>query len=72
MPLVLPEPQDRFEAFQNNDLWYYQKFFNIVIAFRNRYGLNSLIFKQLDKFMYRSGDQILKARKDRKNQHPDL
>jgi hypothetical protein len=54
--------QDRCEAFQNNDLWYYQKFFNIVVAFRNHYKLNSRTFKQLDKFMFRSGDQILKAR----------
>ena len=54
--------QDGFSQFENDDLWNYQKLVEIVKAFRNSYDLNSLTFKQLDKFMYRSGRQILKAR----------
>lgn len=60
--------QDRFAKFRNEDLWYYRKLVETVIAFRHHYELDSLTFKQLDKFMYRSGGQILKARKDQKNQ----
>ena len=62
--------QDRFAKFRNEDLWYYQNLVETVIAFRNHYGLDPLTFKQLDKFMYRSGGQILKARKDQKNSAP--
>ena len=64
--------QDRFAKFRNQDLWYYQKLVETVIAFRNHYGLDSLTFKQLDKFMFRSGSRILKARKDPKNQAPAI
>jgi hypothetical protein len=56
--------QDRFATFRNEDLWYYRKLVDAVVAFRNHYGLDTLTFKQLDKFMYRSGGQIMKARKD--------
>ena len=59
--------QDRFAKFRNEDLWYYRKLVETIIAFRNHYGLDPLTFKQLDKFMYRSGGQILKARKDERN-----
>jgi hypothetical protein len=62
--------QDRFAKFRNEDLWYYRKLVETIVAFRNYYELNSLTFKQLDKFMYRSGGQILKARRDQKNQAP--
>jgi len=60
--------QDRFAEFRNEDLWYYRKLLEIIIAFRNCYGLSSLNFKQLDKFMYRSGGRILKDREDQKSQ----
>jgi hypothetical protein len=64
--------QDRFAKFRNEDLWYYRKLVETVIAFRNYYELNSLTFKQLDKFMYLSGRKILKARKDEKSQEPAI
>jgi hypothetical protein len=62
------QKQDSFAEFQNkDDLYYYRKLFDAVLAFRNHYGLTSLNFKQLDKFMYRSGGGILRVRKDEKS-----
>ncbi|MGD0012495.1 MAG: hypothetical protein ABSE93_28635 [Terriglobia bacterium] len=71
--LSLYQKQDSFAQFRNKeDLYYYQKLFDAVLAFRSHYGLNSLTFKQLDKFMYRVGGQILKARKGQKGQAPAI
>jgi hypothetical protein len=71
--LSLYQKQDSFAQFRNKeDLYYYQKLFDAVLAFRSHYGLNSLTFKQLDKFMYRVGCQILKARKGQKGQAPAI
>jgi hypothetical protein len=42
--------QDAFADFQNQDLWYYKKLVETVIAFRDFYELNPLTFKQVDKF----------------------
>ena len=67
------QKQDSFAEFQNeDDLYYYQKLLDTVVAFRNHYGLNSLSFKQLDKFMCLSGGRILKARRDQKNPAPAI
>jgi len=67
------QKQDSFAQFRNKeDLYYYQKLSDAVLAFRSYYGLNSLAFKQLDKFMYRVGGQILKARKGQKGQAPAI
>ena len=67
------QKQDSFAQFRNKeDLYYYQKLFDAVVAFSSHYGLNSLTFKQLDKFMYRVGGQILKARKGQKGQAPAI
>ena len=62
--------QEQFAQFRNEDLWYYGKLFAMVVAFRNYYGLDSMTFKQLDKFMYRMGGQILKAHKEQKGRPP--
>jgi len=56
--------QDLFAEFQNQDLWYYRKLVDIIIAFRNYYELNPLTFRQLDKFLYRSGGGILRGDSD--------
>lgn len=55
------------EIKKKDDLYYYHKLVDTVIAFRKRYELNSLTFKQLDKFMYRLRGRILKDRTDQKN-----
>ena len=54
--------QDGFAKFCQEDLYYYKKLVEIVRAFRNYYELSCFNFKELDKFMYRSGGQILKSR----------
>ena len=62
------QEQDSFTTqFLQDDLSYYLKYVDIIKAFRTHYKLDSLTFKQLDKFMYRLGGRILKARKDLKN-----
>jgi hypothetical protein len=52
--------QDQFAKFQLQDLWYYEKFRTAVVAFSKHYGLDSLTFKQLEKFLWRAGDRILR------------
>ena len=54
--------QDQFGDFPNDDLWVYQKYVKIVLAFRYHYRLNCYSIRQLDKFFYLSGDRILKAK----------
>ena len=63
--------QDGFTKFRQGDLWYYKKLVEIVRAFRNYYELSCFNFKELDKFMYRSGEQILKSRKGQESQPPE-
>jgi len=51
-----------FYAFHRQDLyWNYPKFKQIVEAFRTRFGLQDFDFKQIDKFLYVSGGNLLKA-----------
>ena len=54
--------QDKFGDFQNQELWVYQKYVTIVLGFRDRYRLNCYSIRQLDKFLYRSGGRILRAK----------
>jgi hypothetical protein len=53
--------QDQFAEFHLQDLWYYEKFRVAVVAFSNHYGLNYFNFRQLDKFLFRSGGRILQG-----------
>jgi hypothetical protein len=52
--------QDKFAKFRRKDLMRYESFFAIVTAFRTSYGLDSLSFKELDKFLWRAGERLLK------------
>ena len=51
--------QDKFANFHNYDLWVYESYRTTIISFRAHYGLESLNFKELDKFLFRSGGRIL-------------
>jgi hypothetical protein len=51
--------QDKFANFHNYDLWVYEGYRKTIISFRAHYGLDSLTFKELDKFLFRSGGRIL-------------
>jgi hypothetical protein len=53
--------QDKFANFHNYDLWVYENFRTTIISFRAHYGLDSLTFKELDKFLFRSGGRILRG-----------
>jgi hypothetical protein len=53
------QKQDGFANFRRQDLGYYEKFVAIVTAFRNHYGLSCFSFRLLDKFLVRSGGEIL-------------
>jgi hypothetical protein len=46
--------QDNFAPFfrTNSDLWDYPKFVEVMIAFREFYGLESFAFKETDKFLW--------------------
>jgi hypothetical protein len=51
------QKQDHFAPFfkANADLWDYPKFREVIIAFRNFYGLGSSTFKETDKFLWSEG-----------------
>jgi len=46
-----------FAKFTQNDLWDYEQFKKIVTAFRDHYGLGSLTYKEIDKFLYQLGNE---------------
>jgi hypothetical protein len=50
-----------FADFTQQTLWNYEKFREIVEAFRMHYGLQSLSFKETDKFLFQLGSQYFNA-----------
>ncbi len=56
---------DSFHSFRRDDLWTYSNFREIVSAFRERYHLNSFTFKQLDKFLYLLGGEIIENKQSK-------
>ena len=55
--------QDQFSKFRRNDLYRFRGFREVVKSFRDGYKLESLTFKQLDKFLWLQGEKIMQARK---------
>jgi len=55
----LYKKQDPFATFLRQDLWTYSTFLKVLTAFRSSYGLDSFGFKQLDKFLFYQGAQLL-------------
>lgn len=53
------QKRDRFSDFRWQDLQTYERLIETVNAFRAHYGLQSLDFKDLDKFLWREGDRII-------------
>lgn len=51
--------QKPFKTFSLDSLWYYEKYVATVTAFRDRYALDSLTFRQIDKFLWFTGGRIL-------------
>ena len=54
--------QDGFAKFQHQNVGYYEEFVAIVSAFRTHYGLDRFTFREIDKFLWRSGERILRAK----------
>ena len=51
--------RDVFADFKRKDLWYYDKVIAIVSAFRKHYGLEQFTFREIDKFLWRTGGRIV-------------
>jgi hypothetical protein len=47
--------KDAFAAYSYDDLRDYESFLEILACFRSFYGLESLSFKTIDKFLWRQG-----------------
>jgi hypothetical protein len=54
--------QDQFAKFNRKDLRVYEKFLAVVTSFVSFYVLDALTFKQIDKFLWRLGDRVLKEK----------
>ncbi len=50
------------DAFKRQDLYYYDRFVGIVSAFRSHNGLDRLSFKDVDKFLWRTGERLVRAK----------
>ena len=48
---------DKFFNFKNADLKDYQKFKNIIIAFREYYGLEEFNLKEIDQYLWQLGKE---------------
>lgn len=48
---------NRFYDFEENDLWVYPKFKNILIKFKEFYKLKKYNFKELDKYLWQLGKE---------------
>ena len=48
---------DKFSNFKNADLKDYQKFKNIIIAFREYYGLDEFNLKEIDQYLWQLGKE---------------
>jgi hypothetical protein len=54
------QKQDRFARFYRQDLGCYEKLIGVVTGFSAFYGLECFSLRQLDKFLWRMGEQILR------------
>ena len=62
--LWLYKKQDGFAVFHRQDLYIYERFVEIVTAFRNHYELSRFTFREIDKFLWRTGNSILRVSTD--------
>ena len=62
--LWLYKKQDGFAVFHRQDLYIYERFVEIVTAFRNHYELSRFTFREIDKFLWRTGNSILRESTD--------
>ena len=56
------QKQTQFAAsFRHADLWNYDRFREIVTAFRDHFHLGPVSFKQIDKFLWLSGEELMEG-----------
>ena len=53
-----PANQEGFAQFRRQDCWYYDKYKKVVSAFRTHYKLDHFTFKEIDKFLWQTGERI--------------
>lgn len=53
-----PANQEGFATFRRQDCWYYDKYKEVVNAFRTHYRLDHFTFKEIDKFLWQTGERI--------------
>lgn len=53
-----PANQEGFAKFRRQDCWYYDKYKEVVSAFRTHYGLDHFTFREIDKFLWQTGERI--------------
>ena len=51
--------QDHFASFKRGDLKDYQRFYDVLLAFRSFYGLSKYGLKEIDKFLWQLGKAYL-------------
>jgi len=59
------DPEKKFAQFRREDLKDYEKLIATVNDFRSDYKLDSLTFREIDKFLWRLGAEILKERREK-------
>jgi hypothetical protein len=52
--------QDRFADFKQGELRHYPRYKEVIEQFRTYYGLDQFSFKELDKFLWRYGKEVLR------------
>ena len=55
------QKRDKFSRFRRDDLYDYEQLTRIIGAFKDHYELHSFTSKEIDKFLWRIGDRLLKA-----------
>lgn len=53
--------RDKFTPFRRDDLYDYEKLVRIIRAFQEHYGLHEFTLREIDKFLWRIGDGLLKS-----------
>jgi hypothetical protein len=61
------QQQDRFSEFERQDLGSYEKLISVVSTFRTFYELECFSFRELDKFLWRMGEWILRHKREAKS-----
>jgi len=62
--------RNRFSTFQHSDLCNYEKFVDVMTAFRSFHGLKGITFKQIDKFLHLQTEPASHAQNENSSSGP--